>query len=56
MPYGIAAAKRLPDRWAHVGHLTREISRVTRFLLLRSGVINVEVIDTKHRRSPLVLG
>ena len=37
--YFIAATKRLPGRLANVtvGHLPREILRVTRFLLLRGG-------------------
>ena len=37
--YFIAATKHLPGRLGNitVGHLAREISRVTRFLLLRGG-------------------
>ena len=36
-----------------IGHLPREISRPTHFFLLRGGV---QVINTTHRRSPLVQG
>ena len=35
---------------------TREISRYTRFLISRGGNVKVTVIDSKHRRSPLVQG
>ena len=39
-----------------VGHLPREISRATRFFLLKGGVVCVKVINKNHRRSPLVQG
>jgi len=54
----VAAYKRLPGRLADsiIGHLPREISRPTRFFLLRGGVAFAEVINTTHRRSPLVQG
>ena len=56
--YAVAAYKRLPGRFADsiIGHLPREISRPTRFFLLRGGVAVAEVINTTHRRSPLVQG
>lgn len=56
--YAIAATKRLRGRLANstVGHLPREISRATRFFLLRLGVVCAKVIDKTHRRSPLVQG
>ena len=52
----IAATKRLPGRLANVtvGHLLREISRFTRFLLLRGGVVNVEVIMTQSTEDLLL--
>ena len=52
----IAAYKRLPGRLADsiIGHLPREISRPTRFFLLREGFVFGEVINTTHKRSPLV--
>ena len=46
--------RRLAD--SIIGHLPREISRPTRFFLLRGGVAVAEVINTTHRRSPLVQG
>ena len=51
--YAIAATKRLPGRIADsiVGHLSREISMFTRFLISRGGTV-----DSKYRRSPLILG
>ena len=56
--YAIVAYKRLPGRLADsiIGHLPREISRPTRFFLLRGEVAVAEVINTTHRRSPLVRG
>ena len=56
--YAIAATKRLPGRIADsiVGHLPREISRFTRFLISRGGMVKVTVDDSKYRRSPLIQG
>ena len=56
--YAIAAYKRLPGRLADsiISHLPREIYKPTRFFLLRGGVAVAEVINTTHRRSPLVQG
>ena len=56
--YAIAANKRLRGRLADsiIGHLPREISRATRFFLLRGGMIHLKVTDEKCRRSPLIQG
>ena len=56
--YAIGAYKCLPGRLADsiIGHLPRGISRATRSFLLRGGVAFAEVINTMHRRSPLVQG
>ena len=56
--YAIAATKLLPGRLANVtiGHLPREISRFTRFLISRGADVFVTVRDSRHRRSPLVQG
>ena len=56
--YAIAATKRLPGRLADsiVGHLPRELSRCTRFLISQGRNVKVTVIDSKHPRSPLVQG
>lgn len=57
--YAIAARKRLPGTLlveSTVGHLPKEISRVTRFIMLHGAIVTAKVIDTHHRRSPLVQG
>ena len=56
--YAIAAMKGLPGSIAEsvVGHLPREISRFTYFLLVCGGVVSCKVTDITFRRSPLVQG
>ena len=57
--YAIAARKSLPGTTvveSTVGHLPREISRLTRFIMQHGAIVVVKVIDTHHRRSPLVQG
>lgn len=56
--YAIAAYKRLPERLADSisGHLPRELSRPAHVFLLRGGVAFAEVMNTTHRKSPLVQG
>ena len=56
--YAIAATKLLPGRLSNVtlGHLPREISRVTRFLISRGADVFVTVKDAHFRRSPLIQG
>ena len=39
-----------------VGHLPREISRVTKFLLDRGAVVQATLSTTHYKRSPLVQG
>ena len=39
-----------------VGHLPREISRPTKFLLVKGAVIHAEISSVKYRHSPLVQG
>jgi len=39
-----------------VGHLPREISRPTKFLLARGAVMYAEISSVKYRKSPLVQG
>ena len=39
-----------------VGRLPREISRLTRFIMLHRAIVVVKVVDTHHRRLPLVQG
>ena len=57
--YAIAARKSLPGTSAIasiVGHLPREISRFTCFLIQHGATVVVKVLETHHRRSPLVQG
>ena len=56
--YAIAANKRLRGSLADsiIGHLPREISRATRFFLLRGGMVHLKVTDENYRRSPLIQG
>ena len=39
-----------------VGHLPREISRFSWFIINRGAVISVKVVDVNRRKSPLVQG
>jgi hypothetical protein len=39
-----------------VGHLPREISRPTKYLLIRGAVVTAKLIGTEFRRSPLFQG
>ena len=57
-PYAIAAKKLLPGHLAAstVGHLPREISRITHFLMFYGANVTTKVVDPHHRRSPLVQG
>ena len=57
--YAIAARKRLPGSMlveSTVGHLPKEISRATRFIMFYGAIVTVKVIDVHHHRSPLVQG
>lgn len=57
--YAIAARKSLPGTRvveSTVGHLLREVSRLTHFIMQHRAIVVVKVLDTHHRRSPLVQG
>lgn len=57
--FAIAARKRLPGSpliESTVGHLPKEISRITRYIMLYGAIVSVKVMDPHHRRSPLVQG
>ena len=56
--YAIAARKRLPGQiiYSTVGHLPKEISRVTRFIMLYGATVTIKIKDVNHRRSPLIQG
>ena len=51
--YAIGANKRADSI---ICHLPREISRATRFFLLRGGMVYLKVTDENYRRSPLIQG
>ena len=50
------AIKKCKSNGQIVGHLPREISRVTKFLLDRGAVVQATLSTTHYRRSPLVQG
>ena len=54
----IAARKRLPGSAAEstIGHLPKEISRATRYIMFYGAIVTAKFIDTHHRRSPLIQG
>ena len=54
--YAIAAYKRFGPTEQIVGHLPREISRFMYFIIFHGAQIVCKVINTHHRRSPLVQG
>ena len=56
--YAIAALKLLPGtiRPSVIGHLPREISRFTYYIIIHGGRVSCKVIDAHYRRSPLVQG
>ncbi len=54
--YAIAAKKRIGGLESTVGHLPKEISRLTRFIMLYEAMVTVKVTSVQQRRSPLVQG
>ena len=56
--YAIAARKCLSGYLVEVivGHLSKEILRVIRYIMLHSATVAVKVLDTHHHRSSLVQG
>lgn len=56
--YAIAVMKRLPGTLVAsvVGHLPREISRFTYFIIVHGAKVSCKVVNVHHRRSPLVQG
>ena len=55
-PFDIFAIQTCDENGATVGHLPRELSRVSKFLLDRGAVISAKLSSTRYRRSPLVQG
>ena len=56
--YAIALFEKATREFARtvVGHFPKEISRFTYYILLRGARLSAKVVDTQHRRSPLVQG
>ena len=56
--YAIVAQKKLPGQLepSTIGHLPKEISRFTRFIIHYGATVTVRVISDNHRRSPLIQG
>ena len=56
--FAIACTKKLPSRLTEsvVGHLPKEVSRYTYYIILHGAKVTAMVIDTHHRRSPLMQG
>lgn len=56
--YAIAAKKQFPGHLTSttVGHLPKEISRFTHFIMFYGATVTAKVVDAHHRRSPLVQG
>lgn len=56
--YAIAAIKLLPGTIAPsiIGHLPKEISRLTYFIINRGATVRCRVISEHHRHSPLIQG
>ena len=54
--YVIAAWKKLPRQTVEstLGHLPKEISLITRYIVLYGAVVRIRVTDVNHQRSPLV--
>ena len=54
--YAIACRKKLPGHLFEsiVGHLLKEISRFTYFIILHGARVSAKVVSVHHRRSPLV--
>ena len=54
--FDIFAIKMLNNNGEIVGHLPREISRVSKFLMDRGAAVQATLTTTNYRRSPLVQG
>ena len=54
--FDMFAIKTCKSNGQIVGHLPKEISRVTKFLLDRGAVVQATLSTTHYRRSPLVQG
>ena len=54
--YDMFAIKTCDQRGTMVGHLPREVSRITNFIIDCGATISVMLTGTHYRRSPVVIG
>ncbi len=56
--HAIAARKLLPGSITEstVGHLPKEISRITRYIMIHTAEVKLKIVDVNYRRSPLIRG
>ena len=54
--YDVFSIKTCQGSWKTMGHLPREISRATKFLLDRSATVNAKLSSAHYRKSPLFQG
>jgi len=56
--FAITCTKKLPSRLTEsfIGHLPKEVSTYTYYIILHGAKVSTMVMDTHHRRSPLVQG
>jgi len=53
-PFAVKVCEENCDKT--IGHLPREISRITKFILDRGAIVTVQLTSNHYRRSPLVQG
>ena len=56
--YVLMEKNKLPSRLTEsfIGHLPKEVSTYTYYIILHGAKVSAMVMDTHHRRSPLVQG
>ena len=54
--YDMFSIKAFDQIGTMVGHLPRDVSRITKFIINRGATVSVMLTGTHYRRSPLVKG
>ena len=54
--YDMFAVKTCDESGRMVGHLPRELSRITKFIIDRGAKSTAQLLGTHYRRSPLIKG
>ena len=54
--YDMFAVKTCDESGRMVGHLPRELSRITKFIIDRGAKVTAQLLGTHYRRSPLIKG